>query len=97
MEAWFAVKKESVIDILERKKDSFPWGEHPDEKYICLVFWDDDKIFMTVDEFFEVDAAEYECCRFYTTYVADNMEAYKSKTDSELSSLAYSAWCSGAR
>ena len=38
MEDWFTVKKEDVIDELDKRKDCLPWGEHSDEKYRCLVF-----------------------------------------------------------
>lgn len=96
MEEWFEVKKENVIDILERTKAGFPWGEHPDEKYTCLVFYEDEVIRMTVDEFFEIDN-NYECCRYYTTILADSLEEYEKLTDEQISKKAYNAWCTGAR
>lgn len=97
MEPWFEVNKKDVIALLEKRKDRLPWGEHPDEKYCCLVFWEDGVIRMTVDEFYEADDSTYECLRFYTTYIGDTIEKFNSLTDDELASLAYSAWCSGAR
>lgn len=97
MDPWFEVKKKDVIALLEKKKDVFPWGDHPDEKYRCLVFWEDGVIRMTVDEFFEVDADTYECLRFYTEFIGNTIEDYQNLSEEKLASKAYSAWCSGAR
>ncbi|MCQ2513046.1 MAG: hypothetical protein MJ092_06675 [Lachnospiraceae bacterium] len=97
MDTWFEVKKKDVIDLLEKRKDCFPWGDHPDEKYRCLIFWEDGAIRMTVDEFYETDTETYECLRFYTTFIGNSIEDYKNLSEEELASRAYSAWCSGAR
>lgn len=97
MEVWFEVKKKDIIDLLEKKKDCFPWGNHPDEKYRCLVFWEDGMIRMTVDEFYEKDVNTYECCRFYTNFLGDTIEEYRNMTEEQLASKAYNTWCSGAR
>lgn len=97
MEPWFEVKEKDVIEILEKRKDCFPWGEHPDETYRCLVFREDGVIRMTVDEFFKTDAETYECLRFYTEYIGNTIEDYKKLTEAEIASKAYRAWCSGAR
>lgn len=97
MEPWFEVNKKDVIDVLDKRKDCLPWGNHPDEKYQCLVFWDDGEIFMTVDEFYEIDSETYECMRYYTTIIGNTIEDYKKLTEEEIASKAYSAWCSGAR
>ena len=97
MEPWFEVKKKDVIDVLDKWKDCFPWGDHPDEKYSCLVFWEDGIIRMTVHQFYEIGAETYECLRFYTTFIGNKMEDYINLTEEELASKAYSAWCSGAR
>ena len=97
MEPWFEIKKNDVIALLERRKDRLPWGNHPEEKYRCLVFWEDGVIRMTVDEFALVDETTYECLRFYTTFIGDSIEAYNKLSEDQLASLAYSAWCSGAR
>lgn len=97
MEAWFNVKKEDVIDILERTKDSFPWGDHPDEKYYCLIFYEDNIIRINVDMFYETEDGSYECCRYYTDKLADTISEYEKITDEQISIKAYNAWCSGAR
>lgn len=97
MEAWFDVNKSDVIALIEKRKDCMPWGEHPDEKYICLVFWEDGVIRMTVDEFFEVDENKYSCCRFFTTILADTLEEYENMSEEKFVSIAYNAWCTGAR
>lgn len=97
MEVWFDVDKKDVIEIVEKRKDCFPWGNQPDEKYSCLIFWEDGIIRMTVDEFFELDDNTFECCRYYTDRIADTLEEYKAITDEKFASAAYSAWCSGAR
>ena len=97
MDPWFKVKRKDVIAILEKRKDSFPWGDHPDEKYRCLVFREDDVIRMTVNEFHKIDFGTYECLRFYTTFIGNTIEDYNKLTEEEIASKAYSAWCSGAR
>lgn len=97
MEPWFDINKKDVIAVLEKRKDRFPWGNHPDEQYSCLVFWEDGAVFMTVNEFFEVDPETYECLRYYTTFIGNSIEDYNKLTEEELASKAYSAWCSGAR
>lgn len=97
MEPWFEVKKQDVIALLDKRKDVFPWGDHPDEKYRCLVFFEDGTVSMTVDEFFENEGGNYECLRFYTTYIGDSIEDYKKLSEEELVSKAYNAWCGGAR
>lgn len=50
MDSWFEVKEENVIAILDKRKNCFPWGDHLDEKYRCLVFWEDGVVRMTVDQ-----------------------------------------------
>lgn len=97
MDVWFEVKEKDVIALLEKRKDCFPWGNHPDEKYRCLVFWEDGVIRMTVNEFYRVDSESYACCRYYTDFVANTREEYGCMTDNQLVTKAYSAWCSGAR
>ena len=97
MEVWFDVDKKDVIEIVEKRKDCFPWENHPDEKYSCLIFREDGIIRMTVNEFFELDDHTFECCRYYTDRIADTLEEYKAITDEKIALAAYSAWCSGAR
>ena len=97
MEVWFSVRKKDVIALLEMRKDCFPWGDHPEEKYRCLVFREDGMICMTVDEFYEADGQSYECCRYYTTVAAETEDEFRVLTKEKLASMAYSAWCSGAR
>lgn len=97
MDPWFEVPKKDVIDVLEKRKDRLPWGDRPDEKYRCLVFWEDGAVRMTVDEFFETDTGTYECLRFYTAFIGDKIEDYTCLSEDEIASKAYSAWCSGAR
>lgn len=94
---WFRVPRKDVITLVEMRKDRHPWGDHPDEKYRCLIFHEDGVIRMTVDEFHKVDAHAYECCRFYTAKLCSTIEELKQLTEDELSSRAYNAWCSGAR
>jgi len=97
MEPWFEVKIEDVIAELEKRKDCMPWGEHPDEKYRCLVFREDGVVRMCVDEYYELDANTYECMRYYTTFIGNTIEDFNKLSEDELASKAYSAWCSGAR
>lgn len=97
MEPWFRVKEKDVIDLLDKRKDCFPWGIHPDEKYRCLVFREDGAIYMTVNEFRRIDSGTYECLRFYTAFIGNSMEDYTKLSEEELASKAYGAWCSGAR
>jgi len=97
MGPWFKVKKKDVIAILNKNKNCFPWGGRSDEKYRCLVFWEDGVVRMTVDEFYEADSVTYECLRFYTTIIGNTIDEYTKLTEEELSSKAYNAWCSGAR
>lgn len=97
MDPWFEVHKKDVIALLEKRKDRLPWGDRPDERYRCLVFWEDGAIRMTVDEFYETDAGTYECLRFYTDIIGNSIEDFTSLSEDELASKAYGAWCSGAR
>lgn len=97
MDPWFRIKKSDVIAILEKNKDCPPWAYRPDEKYRCLVFWEDGVVRMTVDEFYQVDAETYECLRFYTDIIGKTIEDYTGLTEAELAYSAYQAWCSGAR
>lgn len=97
MDPWFEVKKKDVIAVLEKRKGCFPWGGHPEEKYSCLVFWEDGVIRMTVDEFYELDEDTFECMRFYTDFIGNTLGDYTGLTEEELASKAYRAWCSGAR
>lgn len=97
MEPWFTVKQEDVIALLERRKDCFPWGDRPDEKYRCLVFREDGVIRMTVDDFYDRGDGSYECLRPYTAYIGDSIGAFDALTEEELVTKAYNAWCSGAR
>lgn len=97
MDPWFEVKKKDVIAILDKRKGCFPWGGDPDEKYRCLVFWEDGVIRMTVNEFHRIDAETYACLRFYTTIVGNSLEDYQKLTEEKIASIAYRAWCSGAR
>lgn len=96
-EPWFEVREDDVVEILERRKDCFPWGDHPDEKYRCLVYREGGSIRMVVDEFYKHGEGRYECLRCYTTIVCNTVEEYESMTEEDLASKAYSAWCSGAR
>lgn len=48
---WINVKAKDVITILEKAKTGFPWGNYPNEKYRCLIFWYKNRINMTVNEF----------------------------------------------
>lgn len=64
---WINVKAKDVITILEKAKTGFPWGNYPDEKYRCLIFWYKNRINMTVNEFYNSNGETYSCCRFYTT------------------------------
>lgn len=97
MEPWFRVNKKDVIALLDKRKDSFLWGNRPNEKYRCLVFWEDGVVRMTVDEFYKIDARTYECLRFYTAFIGNTIDDYNKLTEEELSKKAYSAYCSGAR
>lgn len=97
MDSWFEVKKSDVIAELDKRKDRMPWGEHPDEKYRCLVFWEDGAVRMCVDEYYELDSSTYECLRYYTTIIGNTIEEFNKLSEDELASKAYSAWCSGAR
>ena len=97
MEPWFEVKKSDVIDLVTRRKDGFPWGNHPDETYSCLVFWEDGVIRMTVNEFYKLDAYTFECCRFYTDTLAQTLEDYRIMNLEQFAAKAYRTWCSGAR
>ena len=93
----FKVKKKDVIALLDKRKDIFPWGNNPDEKYKCLVFWKKNVICMTVNEFYKIDDETYECIHFYTTIVGKTLDEYDRLNEEELASIAYNAWCSGAR
>ena len=97
MEPWFEVKRSDVIDLITRRKDCFPWGDHPEETYSCLVFREDGVIRMTVNEFYRLDAHTFECCRFYTDTLAKTLEEYRTMKPERFAAGAYNAWCSGAR
>ncbi|MDO5450637.1 MAG: hypothetical protein Q4F30_07090 [Akkermansia sp.] len=97
MDPWFEVKKKDVIAVLEKHKGCFPWGGSADEKYGCLVFWDEGKILMSVDSFYESGDDTYECNRCYMAFIGNALEDYTRLTEAELAEKAYSAWCSGAR
>lgn len=97
MEAWFEVEKKDVIALVQKKKDCFPWGNHPGETYACLIFRQDGMIWMTVNEFYEAEPETYECCRFYSTILCNTAQEYRHMTEEQFASKAYSAWCSGAR
>lgn len=91
MTPWFKVKKKDVITLLEKRKNCFPWGNHPGEKYRCLVFWEDGVIRMTVNEFHQIAPETYECLRFYTDMLGNTIEDYENLTEEELASKAYHA------
>lgn len=97
MEPWFEVKSSDVIDLMTKRKDGFPWGDHPEETYSCLVFREDGVIRMTVNEFYQPDPATFACCRFYTDTLAGTMEEYRAMQPEQFAKKAYRAWCSGAR
>ena len=97
MDAWFEIKKKDVIALLERRKDRSPWYIAPDEKYRCLVFWEDGIVRMTVNEFYEIDPDTYECCRFYTGKIGTTVEDFETMTEDQFVSAAYNFWCDGAR
>lgn len=97
MEPWFEVKKSDVIDLVTKRKNGLPWGDHPDETYSCLIFREDGLIRMTVNEFYKLDAQTYECCRFYTGILAGTLEEYRAMNPEQFAAKAYNAWCSGAR
>ena len=43
---WYMIKEDAVIDIIEKRKDRLPWGNYPNQKYICLIFWKDEQIYI---------------------------------------------------
>ncbi len=94
---WFEIKKDDVIALVEKRKDCFPWGGRPEEKYQCLIFREDGAVCMTVDEFFKIDEDTYKCLRPYTTILCNSFEDYNNLTEEEFASKAYNAWCTGAR
>ena len=73
------------------------WGNYPDEKYRCLIFWYKNRINMTVNEFYNSNGETYSCCRFYTTELCLTIDEYNKISDEQLASKAYNAWCTGAR
>lgn len=97
MEHWVCVKATDVINVFEKTKTGFPWGNYLNEKYRCLIFWYNNRIHMTVDEFYKSDETTYACCRFYTTELCHTIDEYKRLSDEQLSSKAYNAWCTDAR
>ena len=48
MEDWIHINTNDVISIFEKAKTGFPWGNYPNEKYRCLIFWYKNRINMTV-------------------------------------------------
>ena len=94
---WINVKAKDVITILEKAKTGFPWGNYPDEKYRCLIFWYKNRINMKVNEFYNSNGETYSCCRFYTTELCLTIDEYNKISDEQLASKAYNAWCTGAR
>ena len=73
---WINVKAKDIITILEKAKTGFPWGNYPDEKYRCLIFWYKNRINMTVNEFYNSNGETYSCCRFYTTELCLTIDEY---------------------
>lgn len=94
---WYKIKEDNVIDIIEKRKDSLPWGNYPDKKCRCLIFWKDAKIFMTVDEFYKKEDNCYLCCKYYTSVIADSLDDYNTMPEEKFISKAYNTWMSGAR
>lgn len=43
---WYMIKEDAVIDIIEKRKDRLPWGNYPNQKYRCLIFWKDEQIYI---------------------------------------------------
>ena len=80
---WINVKAKDVITILEKAKTGFPWGNYPDEKYRCLIFWYKNRINMTVNEFYNSNGETYSCCRFYTTELCLTIDEYNKKDKDE--------------
>lgn len=97
MADWFKIKKTDVIALLEKRKDRFPWGYYPNEKYTCLIFWYEDRIRICVNMFNKCGIDAYECLCYYTGIIGDKIEDYNKLTEDELASIAYNAWCTGAR
>ena len=93
----FKVKKKDVIELLEKRKNGFPWGHCPNEKYKCLIFWENGVIFMTVNEFHEINSEAYECLRPYTVSIGGTLTDYEKLTEADIEIIAYNAWCTGAR
>lgn len=93
----FEINKKDVIEIITKQKTEHPWGNYPNEQYTYIIYWEDGIIRMAVNEFYEVDTETYCICRYYTAIVANSMEEFKAIPEEKLASIAYNAWCSGAR
>lgn len=94
---WYMIKEDAVIDIIEKRKDRLPWGNYPNQKYICLIFWKDEQIYMTVDTFYKDDDNCYLCCKYYTSVIAKSMDDYNSMPEEKFVLKAYNTWMTGAR
>ena len=97
MSAWFEVNTTDIVDIVEKRKDQYPWGDYPDQKYSCLILWKNGRICMTVDEFYKVDDNKYSCLDYYTTVLANTVEGYNDMPEEDFVVRAYNTWMSGAR
>ena len=97
MEDWIHINTNDVISIFEKAKTGFPWGNYPNEKYRCLIFWYKNRINMTVNEFYNLNETTYSCCRTYTIAFCLTIDEYKKISDEQLAEKAYNAWCTGAR
>ena len=40
MSAWFEVNTTDIVDIVEKRKDQYPWGDYPDQKYSWKNLYD---------------------------------------------------------
>lgn len=97
MEAWFKIKSTDVLEIIEKRKNCWPWGNYSDKKYKCLIFRKKGRILITVDEFYKENDNRYSCCSFYTAEIAETIDEYNNMTEEEFVAKAYNTWMSGAR
>ena len=94
---WIRIKANDVISIFEKAKTGPAWGERPNEKYRCMIFWYKNRIYMTVDEFYNLKETIYSGCRYYTTELCLTLDEYNEISEEQLAAIAYNTWCAGAR